>query len=422
MPILLGAIADDFTGATDLSSTLIGSGMQVVQTIGVPRETIDLGTANAVVVALKSRTAPVDQAVANSLAALRWLRELGARQFFFKYCSTFDSTSKGNIGPVADALLEELEEDFALVCPAFPANSRTVYMGHLFIGDQLLSETPMKDHPLTPMRDANLVRLMSSQSNHRVGLVAYNVVSAGSETTERAFSTLRKRGIRYGVTDALSDEHLASIGAAARSHGLITGGSAVAQGLAENFREDGLLGAAENPQLPEVLGTAAILAGSCSQATRKQIACWQQNQRPCYKLDAGRIARSEPVIEEMVAWTNTNDDQAVLIYSSDDPAEVRTVQRQYGREHVSAAIENVMGEIAISLVGTGTRKLILAGGETAGAVVSALGITGLRIGPEIDPGVPWTETLHEPRIALALKSGNFGGDDFFVKALEMLHE
>ncbi len=420
MSVLLGAIADDFTGATDLSNTLIGSGMQVVQTIGVPQETIGLGTANAVVVALKSRTAPVEQAVATSLAALRWLRELGVRQFFFKYCSTFDSTSKGNIGPVADALLEELEEDFALICPAFPANARTVYMGHLFIGDRLLSETPMKDHPLTPMRDANLVRLMGKQSNHRVGLVAYDVVSAGSEATERAFDSLCKRGITYGVTDALSDAHLATIGAAARTHGLITGGSAVAQGLAANFRQEGLLGPAEKPQLPEVSGTAAILAGSCSQATRNQIACWQQNQYPFHKVDAGRIARGEPVLEKIVAWAKTLGDQPVLIYSSDDPAEVQAVQDQYGREHASAAIEKLMGEIAVSLIGTGTRKLILAGGETAGAVVSALGITGLRIGPEIDPGVPWTETLHEPRIALALKSGNFGSDDFFVKALGML--
>ncbi|HEX7719726.1 MAG TPA: 3-oxo-tetronate kinase, partial [Woeseiaceae bacterium] len=371
MSVLLGAIADDFTGATDLSNTLIGSGMHVVQTIGVPLESIDFGTANAVVVALKSRTAPVDRAVADSLAALRWLRELGARQFFFKYCSTFDSTSKGNIGPVADALLEELEEDFALICPAFPANSRTVYMGHLFIGDRLLSETPMKDHPLTPMQDANLLRLMDNQSIHRAGLIAYNVVSAGTEATERAIDSLRKRGIRYGVTDALSNDHLANIGSAARTHALITGGSAVAQGLAENFRQEGLLGAAETPQLPRVAGTAAILAGSCSQATRNQVACWQQNQHPVFKVDAGRIARGEPVLDEIVAWINTLDDQPLLIYSSDDPAEVRAVQKQFGRELASAAIEKIMGEIAISLVGAGRRKLILAGGETAGAVVSA---------------------------------------------------
>lgn len=420
MSVLLGAIADDFTGATDLSNTLIGSGMHVVQTIGVPDEAIDLGTTNAVVVALKSRTAPVDQAVGDSRTALRWLRSLGVRQFFFKYCSTFDSTPEGNIGPVADALLEELDETFALICPAFPSNSRTVYMGHLFVGDRLLSESPMKDHPLTPMRDANLLRLMSSQSRHQAGLVAYNVVSAGSEATERAFDSLRNRGVTYGVTDALSDTHLKAIGAAARNHRLITGGSAVAQGLAENFRRDGLLGPPDKPQLPEVGGTAAILAGSCSQATRNQVARWRQKRRAVLKLDAGQIVRGEVGVDQIIAQATSLGDEPVLFYSSDDPAEVRTIQEQYGREEVSSEIEKIMGEIAVALVDAGTRKLILAGGETAGAVVSALGIAGLRIGPEIDPGVPWTETLHEPRIALALKSGNFGSDDFFSKALGML--
>ena len=420
MAVLLGAIADDFTGATDLSNTLISSGMRVIQTIGVPEKSVDISKADAVVVALKSRTAPVERAVSDSITALRWLRRLGVQQYFFKYCSTFDSTHEGNIGPVADALLTELEEDFALVCPAFPANSRTVYMGHLFIGQKLLSETPMKDHPLTPMQDANIIRMMSTQSSRRVGLVPYNVVTAGSEATEKAFESLRLEGISYGVTDVLSNKHLATIGAAARRHRLITGGSAVAQGLAENFRQTGLLGPPQKPRLPEVAGTAAILAGSCSQTTRKQITCWQQNQHPFLKLDVSRIANGEADLEEILAWAENHSDQPILIYSSDDPADVQAVQEQYGREQVSALIEDTMGKIAIGLVGMGRRKLILAGGETAGAVVSALGIDGLRIGPEIDPGVPWTETIKKPHIALALKSGNFGSDDFFMKAFRML--
>jgi 3-dehydrotetronate 4-kinase len=417
--MLLGAIADDFTGATDLSNILIRSGVRVVQTIGVPCASFDPGAAQAVVVALKSRTVPAEVAVAQSLAALRWLRGMGARQFYFKYCSTFDSTAEGNIGPVADALLEELNDDFALVCPAFPANLRTVYMGHLFVGNELLSDTSMKDHPLTPMRDPSVVRMMNGQSRHRTGLVGYDVVSRGVEPIERAIEALRREGYTYGVTDALSDDHLANIGKAARSHRLITGGSAVALGLAENFRQEGMLGPPEQPDMPQVTGAAAILAGSCSKATREQISDWKRARRPSLKLDVHRLVSDATSTLEVIEWTERFADQPVLIYSSDNPTEVASLQKKYGREPVSAAIETAMGKIANDLVVRGRRKLILAGGETAGAVVSALAVTGLKIGPEIAPGVPWTETIDEPRLALALKSGNFGSEDFFARALAM---
>ncbi len=419
MGLLLGAIADDFTGATDLSNTLARNGLRVVQTVGVPPAEIDLRNVEAVVVALKSRTATVEVAVAASLAALRWLCGLGARQFFFKYCSTFDSTPKGNIGPVADAILDDLGADFALVCPAFPANARTVYQGHLFVGQQLLSESSMKDHPLTPMSDPNLVRVMSEQSRHGVGLVAYDVVSTGIEATAEAFELLRTAGIRYGVVDALTNHDLETIGAAAASHRLITGGSGAALGLAANFRREGLLGPPGDASLPEAEGTGAVLAGSCSQATRAQIACWQRDY-PHFKLDADRIAAGDAVVDEALAWADEIAGQSVLIYSSAEPGEVSAIQKRYGREQAAAMIEDATGRIATGLVAQGARRLIVAGGETSGAVVSALGITGLKIGPEIDPGVPWMETLNEPRIALALKSGNFGSEDFFFKALAML--
>ncbi len=419
MGVLLGAIADDFTGATDLSNTLARNGLRVVQTVGVPSAEIDLRDVEAVVVALKSRTATVEVAVAASLAALRWLFGLGARQFFFKYCSTFDSTPKGNIGPVADAILDDLGADFALVCPAFPANARTVYQGHLFVGQQLLSESSMKDHPLTPMSDPNLVRVMSEQSRHGVGLVAYDVVSTGIEATAEAFELLRTAGIRYGVVDALTNHDLETIGAAAASHRLITGGSGAALGLAANFRREGLLGPPGDASLPEAEGTGAVLAGSCSQATRAQIACWQRDY-PHFKLDADRIAAGDAVVDEALAWADEIAGQSVLIYSSAEPGEVSAIQKRYGREQAAAMIEDATGRIATGLVAQGARRLIVAGGETSGAVVSALGITGLKIGPEIDPGVPWMETLNEPRIALALKSGNFGSEDFFFKALAML--
>lgn len=420
MSILLGAIADDFTGATDLANMLVTRGMRTLQTIGVPSGHMDVGDADAVIVALKSRTAPTSQAVGQSLAALAWLRDRGARQYFFKYCSTFDSTAEGNIGPVANALMDALETDFALVCPAFPANKRSVYQGHLFVGDQLLSDSPMKDHPLTPMRDASLIRLMAAQTRRRVGLIPWPAVASGEAAVAGAIDNLRAEGIAYAVADAIDDRDLEVIGAAAAAHKLITGGSGVALGLPGNFRRQGLLGAAASPKLPDVRGRAIVLAGSCSAATRRQVAhagrIW-----PRLKLDAGRTADGAPVVREAIDWVGRQaQDAPVLIYTSADPAEVAAIQARYGRDRAGAMMEAALGEIARGLVDAGARRIVVAGGETSGAVVSALGVTALRIGPEIDPGVPWTETLGTRRLALALKSGNFGGDDFFAKALGML--
>ena len=420
MPILLGAIADDFTGATDLANTLVGAGMRTIQTIGVPGADLDLGEAEAVVVALKSRTIPAGEAVAQSLDALAWLQGNGARQFFFKYCSTFDSTADGNIGPVADALMDALDAEIALVCPAFPTNGRTVYQGHLFVGTDLLSESSMKDHPLTPMQDSSLVRLMAAQSRHEVGLVPLATVAKGADATASAFASLHGRGARYGVVDAVSDADLKVIGEAAASHKLVTGGSGVALGLPENFRCAGLLGEPDSPRLPDVSGRSAVLAGSCSTATRDQIeqamASW-----PALKLDADRLAAGDPMADEALDWSGTQPaDTPVLIYSSADPEEVAAIQARHGRERAGALIEDAMGRIAEGLVEQGVRRLVVAGGETSGAVVTALGVEGLRIGPEIDPGVPWTETIGRSHLALALKSGNFGAPDFFAKALGML--
>ena len=420
MSIVLGCIADDFTGATDLANTLVKQGMRAVQTIGVPAADIDLANTEAIVVALKSRTTPAEDAVGASVEALNWLRDMGARQFFFKYCSTFDSTPTGNIGPVADALLDALDADFALVCPAFPANGRTIYQGHLFVADQLLSESSMKDHPLTPMGDSNLVRLMGAQTKRRVGLVPYTQVAAGIEATVSAFAALREAGISYGVVDAICDRDLQTIGASAATHRLITGGSGVALGLPANFRREGILGPSAEPGLPTAHGGEVVLAGSCSQATRGQIA-FAQRVWPWQKLDAHRIAAGESVVAEVLAWAIENGDNTpVLIYTSADPEEVAEVQSVYGREQAGTMIEDAFGRLAQELVASGVRRVIVAGGETSGAVVSALKVQSLRIGAEIDPGVPWTETLNEPRIALALKSGNFGGEDFFCKALGML--
>jgi uncharacterized protein YgbK (DUF1537 family) len=420
MTVLLGAVADDFTGATDLANMLVSRGMRTLQTIGVPDAALDTGDAEAVIVALKSRTAPVRQAVDQSLAALSWLRERGARQFLFKYCSTFDSTADGNIGPVADAMMDTLETDFALVCPAFPTNQRTIYQGHLFVGDALLSDSPMKDHPLTPMRDSSLLRLMGAQTARKVGLVPWSAVMHGKAHIAGAIDRLRAGGVAYGVADAITDDDLEALGAAAMDHALITGGSGIALALPENFRRQGLIGAAAIPALPDCPGRAAVLAGSCSQATREQIAraraVW-----PHRKIDADRVADGAPVVRETLDWAAGQPaDIPVLVYSSADPEEVAAVQARHGRDRAGAMLEETMGAIAKGLIAAGTRQLVVAGGETAGAVVSALGVTALRIGPEIDPGVPWTETVGTPPLALALKSGNFGSEDFFAKALTML--
>jgi uncharacterized protein YgbK (DUF1537 family) len=420
MPILLGAIADDFTGATDLANTLVRNGMRATQVIGVPKPGTDFGNAEAVVVALKSRTAPVDQAVNDSLAALAWLRAQGAQQIFFKYCSTFDSTPAGNIGPVADALMDALKCRFAIVCPAFPGAGRTIYRGHLFVGDQLLSDSSMRNHPLTPMTDSNLGRLMDAQSQKRVGLVSYATVDAGLAETKAAMQRLAEAGLSYGVVDALSDRHLATIGEAIAAHPLITGGSGVALGLPENFRRAGILGAPAEPSVPDVAGRAVIIAGSCSTATRAQIE-HASKLWPNRRIDPDRIAAGEPVVDEAVAWALAQPDRVpVLIYGSAAPEEVAAVQQRYGRGKAGAMMEAALGGIADGLVAGGARRIIVAGGETAGAVVSALGVQGLKIGREIDPGVPWTESLGDPRLALALKSGNFGGVDFFPKAFGML--
>jgi len=420
--MLLGAIADDFTGATDLASMLVRNGMRSVQLIGVPRQSDPPPDADAVVVALKSRTAPVQQAVTQSLAALAWLHDAGCRQFFFKYCSTFDSTDQGNIGPVADALLKALDSGFALACPAFPANGRSVYQGHLFVGSTLLNESGMENHPLTPMRDANLVRVLGRQTDGTVGLVPYAVVAKGAEATADAMSSLQQQGQRYAIVDAVSDEHLTVIGTAARRHALITGGSGVAMGLPENFRRDGLLATRGDPgALPMVEGYAAVLAGSCSRATLGQVEA-AVGHVPILQLDPLETPDAGTLSSQALEWIEGKLGTApVVIAASAPPDKVAALQQRVGRDAAGALVEHALAMIADGLFARGVRRLVVAGGETAGAAVSQLGVRSLRIGAEIDPGVPWTyaEGARVP-LLLALKSGNFGARDFFLKAFKVL--
>jgi uncharacterized protein YgbK (DUF1537 family) len=423
MTVLLGCIADDFTGGTDLAGMLVKAGMRTVQLIGVPAGPLPFAAdgVDAVVIALKSRTSAAGEAVAESLAALRWLQQAGCRQFYFKYCSTFDSTPRGNIGPVAEALMLALDTRFTIACPAFPANGRTIYKGYLFVGSELLSESGMRHHPLTPMTDPNLVRVLQQQVRGKVGLVEYEVVERGGAEISGRFAALREQGCNVAIVDALSNRDLEAIGAACADLPLVTGGSGIALGLPENFRRRGLL-----PQhvvadaLPATGGARAVIAGSCSQATQRQVAAMRE-QAPAFHVDPVALAGGADLVAAALAWAAAHvGRQPLLIYATAAPDTVKSVQAQLGVERAGSLVEEALAAIARGLVALGVGQLIVAGGETSGAVVRALGVSGLRIGPEIDPGVPWTTALQAVRegapLALALKSGNFGSDDFFLKA------
>ena len=417
---LLGCIADDFTGATDLANTLVKEGMRVVQLLGVPDDDFTVGDTDAIVVALKTRTIAPADAIEQSLAALHWLQARQAKQFFFKYCSTFDSTDQGNIGPVADALLGALDSHFTIACPAFPTTGRTIYNGYLFVGDVLLSESSMKDHPLTPMRDANLVRVLGRQTPHPVGLVARDRVAQGIDAVIAAFGKLATEGVRHAIVDAVDDADLRVIGAALQNLTLVTGGSGVALGLADNFRRSGDLGQSASPALPSQIGRAAVIAGSCSVATRGQLERIKP-EWPTFEVNPLALAAGDDVATQALAWVDEQSAEVpVAIYSSAAPDVIAGIQARLGRKESGELVEGAMARIAQGLVERGVDRLIVAGGETAGAVVSALGVAALRIGPEIDPGVPWCESLGSRRFALALKSGNFGAENFFAKAFAML--
>ena len=416
--MLLGCIADDFTGATDLANTLVRQGMSTVVLLGVPNGRVP--DADAVVVALKSRSIPAGDAVRLSLNAFDYLKRGGARQYYFKYCSTFDSTDAGNIGPVADALLAALGVAFTVACPAFPTNKRTIYQGNLFVGDQLLAESSMRDHPLNPMTDSSLVRVLQRQAQGKVGLIPFVVVTQGAAAIRAEMQRLALTGVRHAIVDALTDQHLFAIGEACSEMQLLTGGSGLALGLPENVRRVKLLKTAAASELPRVGGHAVVLSGSCSAATQRQVAALKR-QCESFALDALALARDPGVVAKALTWAQPRLGQKpLLIYSTAAPKQIEEVQAALGRERAGAMVEQALGEIAKDLVARGARRLVVAGGETSGAVVTALGITGLRVGAEIDPGVPWTASLDEKPIALALKSGNFGGDDFFLKAFREL--
>ena len=422
----LGVIADDFTGATDLANNLVKRGMRVVLTVGTPAAPLsDVGEVDGWVVALKSRSIPASAAVRDALQALAWLRQQGCRQILFKYCSTFDSTPTGNIGPVADALLDALDAPLAMVCPAFPEGRRTVYQGHLFADGMPLHETGMATHPLNPMTDSSLIRLLTPQTRRRVGLVRHECVAAGVAAVSAEFAALQSAGCGYAVVDALDDTHLETLAAAAAEHRLLTGGSGIGLGIAERLRAQGLLSglAADRLDLPADT-RGVVLSGSCSPCTLGQVA-WMRERAPAFMLDPLELAAGRDQAAEALDWYDAVQREhpgqgPALIFASATPEQVRASQAMLGGERASRLVEEAFAAISRGLIARGVRRLVVAGGETSGAVVSGIGVDALRIGPQIDPGVPWTATLGADPLALALKSGNFGGEDFFLRAFEVL--
>jgi len=435
MTIRLGCIADDFTGATDLANNLVRAGMRAVQTIGVPGDdAAAIDDTDAVVVALKSRTIEPRLAVEQSLAACRWLRRAGATQVYFKVCSTFDSTPRGNIGPVLEALMDELGCDFTIATPAFPDNARTVFKGHLFVGDLLLSESGMRDHPLTPMTDANLVRVLQAQlaparhngdAGRRVGLVDQRATGVSAAAIRARFDALRQDGVAIAIADAIDNDDLHRLGEAVRDLPLVCAGSGLAIGLPRNF---GLDVSGEAAALPAVKGFSAIVSGSCSQATNAQVAQFLRRGGAARRIDPLELGDDveTKLAADIAAWAEREWSSAparpVLVYSTAPPQAVAAAQARSGAHDVGARIERLLAGIARALVERGARRLVVAGGETSGACVQALGVARLRIGPQIDPGVPWCHAA--PAVAadglqLALKSGNFGGADFFTRAFAL---
>ncbi len=420
--IFLGCVADDVTGATDLAINLVKGGMRVVQFMCVPtQQQLDSLECDAVVVALKTRSLPAHQAVDQSLAAVDALRLGGCQRFYFKYCSTFDSTTEGNIGPVAAAILEHLDVPKAIVCPAFPAAGRTVYLGHLFVNGDLLSESGMQHHPLNPMTDSNIVRFLGRQTDLSVGLVTTPDVSAGVESTVLAIEREVSAGHRLLVTDTCEDSDLATIADAIVDHQVVTGGSGIGRYLPEAWRKRGLIGRTiHQPDLPNIEGSALIIAGSCSQMTQRQVA-FMKDRCQCFQVDvAGLMQSFELQISNFESAVADLDGRRLMIYSTAAAEAIEPIHQKYGRTEVCERVERFHGRVAKWLVEEiGFGKIIVAGGETSGAVMRELGIEQLKIGPEICTGVPWTYAFDEKPIAVALKSGNFGGEDFFETALKM---
>lgn len=415
--MLLGVIADDFTGGTDIAGFLVENGMRTIQLSGVPSADMDV-KADAVVISLKSRSCPVEEALSDSLGALKWLREQGCKQYYFKYCSTFDSTADGNIGPVTDALLDELGEKFTIVCPALPVNGRTVFNGHLFVMGELLSDSGMRNHPVTPMTDSSLLRLMDKQSRGKTGLVPYSTIDKGADAVVKAYEQLGKNGSRYAVVDAFNADHLETLGKSVQNLKLVTGGSGLAIGIAKNW-EGSLTNLTDVKEagLPRA-EKSVILSGSCSEMTNIQVKAYIDSV-PHFAIEVASCIEDAGYSEKVCDWVMDNiaGDHAPIVYATAETEKLQTIQNKFGAEASSQAVERFFSQLAAHLQRKGVKNFIVAGGETSGVVTKSLGVNGFCIGPQIAPGVPWVKSL-DGELSLALKSGNFGDPHFFTKAQE----
>ncbi|NBI42431.1 hypothetical protein GVX76_02820 [[Haemophilus] felis] len=411
---MLGIIADDFTGASDIASFLVENGLNTIQMNGVPSSPLTTKV-DAIVISLKSRSNPGGDAIAQSLNALDWLKTNGCDQFYFKYCSTFDSTEKGNIGPVTDALLDQLEENFTIICPALPINGRTIFNGYLFVGQALLNESGMQNHPTTPMKDANLVRLMDKQAKGKTGLVSYVDLMKGADFVKERFATLRQQGYRYAVIDSVDNSQLAVLAEAIADFKLVTGGSGLAAYMAARLSK----GQKSTNALVPNKASSVVLSGSCSVMTNKQVAQYAKKAPHIY-LDVEQSLSNPQYAEELTQWVLNHIDHefAPMVYATVAADKLKEIQQTFGAEKASQAIEHTFAKLAQNLYQAGVKNFITAGGETSSIVVQQLGFSGFHIGKQIAPGVPWLKAL-ESDVYLALKSGNFGDEEFFTVAQGM---
>ncbi|MDX1302942.1 3-oxo-tetronate kinase [Photobacterium sp.] len=420
--MLLGVIADDFTGATDIAGFLVENGMRTIQLNGVPSADINVD-ADAVVVSLKSRSCPVDEAVSSSLTALEWLKSKGCKQFYFKYCSTFDSTEEGNIGPVTDALLDALNTDFTIICPALPINGRTVFNGHLFVMGEPLDESGMRHHPVTPMTDSSLIRLMDKQAKGQAGLVNYQDIDQGADHVKQCFEQLSHQGKRYAVVDTFNDAHLATLGKAASELTLVTGGSGLAAGIAKNWTQQLSDQSSAKEAGKPTAGKSVVLSGSCSVMTNQQVEQYK-TRAAHFAIDVKTCLENTTAYSVVVCqWVleHLNEPLAPMVYATASTDELKYIQEQYGAQASSHAVEQFFSHLAHQLHEQGVTNFITAGGETSGVVTQSLNVSGFHIGPQIAPGVPWVKAI-DSELSLALKSGNFGDVNFFEKAQGFYHE
>ena len=419
----LGIIGDDFTGSSDIANNLKKSGMQVSMYAGIPTllpSEIKKELTDAAVIALKTRTIPIEEAISESLKALSWLKDCGCEQFIFKYCSTFDSTKKGNIGPVTDAIMKELNTDFTIACPSFPDAGRTVYFGHMFVNGKPLNESGMENHPLTPMTDHNLVRWLNYQTKDNVGLIDFQTISKGANSIKERIQTLKTDGYKYAIVDTIKNDDFDIICNGVKDLPFLTGGSGIALGLPKIYKDRGLL-SASNFEIPKNNSNAIILSGSCSVATINQINIYKENNPSLY-VSPDEVINNEDLVEKVFSWIKDNETLSPLVYSSSDTKTVTEKQKQYGQEILANKIENFFELLSKKLVKDNFGTFISAGGETSGAVIKGLGVQELKIGEEISHGVPALWSPHSDGnkpISVTLKSGNFGQTDFFERALKV---